>query len=63
MLGFLILIVLTLGVLFLIADLFTFPEVQAAPVVDDKYICDSLENYDIRGMEEAVLKYCAKYAI
>lgn len=49
--GFLVLIVLTLGIVFLLWELFTFPVIEAAPVVDDQYICENLEEYDIDGME------------
>lgn len=60
--GFLVLIVLTLGAVFVLYDLFTFPVIEAAPIVDDQYICANLEKYDIEGTEAEVLKYCAKYA-
>lgn len=59
--GILILIVLTLGVIFLLWDLFTFPSVQAAPVVDDQYICTHLEEYSIDGQEAEIIRYCAKH--
>lgn len=59
--GFLALMVLTLGVVFLLWDLFTFPVLEAAPVIDDQYICANLEKYDIDGMEAEVIRYCAQH--
>lgn len=57
--GFLALLVLTLGVVLLLWDLFTLPVIEAAPVVDDQYICSHLEEFDIEGMEAEVIRYCA----
>lgn len=58
----LFLIALVIGAVLFIWDLVRFSEVEAAPVVDDVFLCGNLENYDIEGNEAEILAYCNRYA-